>query len=74
VAGALVSLAGFYLMQRGIYQGRVSVAVSIISALSIVTTFALSTVIFNQPITYLKWFGAITIILGIIELMKDADK
>jgi multidrug transporter EmrE-like cation transporter len=74
VAGALISLAGFYLTQKAIYSGRVSIAISVIAALSIVTTFVLSIFLFNETITYLKWFGALAIIVGIADLMKEDNK
>ena len=73
IGGGLLGLIGFFLMQKAMYLGKISTVVSLITAVSIVATLILSIIFLSEQISYVKWFGAIAIILGSVELVRKSD-
>jgi multidrug transporter EmrE-like cation transporter len=69
VAAAVASVGGFFVMQKSLHAGRISIVVSIITALTIITTFALSIIIFGETVSLVKWLGAAAIIIGAVNLI-----
>ena len=65
----VMSLVGYLIMQKSLYSGRISIVISLITALSIVTTFVLSMFVFNESVTIVKWIGVGAVIFGTFRLV-----
>ncbi|MBI3190506.1 hypothetical protein HYZ41_02265 [archaeon] len=71
IIGGLLALAAFFLMQKAMYSGKISTVVSLVTAVSILTALVTSILMLSESVGYVKWFGAIAIILGAIELTRE---
>ena len=64
---AVFGLVGFFLMQKAFYSGFVSIAVSIITGLSIIVPISISILLLNQALNF-SIIGVIVIIIGVLMI------